>query len=50
MSSGKEVPIPTIKTPITNDGNPKNAPIVTADFVKNFAESKSPRRASINIK
>ena len=50
MSSGKEVPIPIIKTPITKVGNPKYAPIVTADFVKNLAESKSPERASINIK
>jgi hypothetical protein len=50
MSSGKEVPIPTIKTPITKVGNPKNLPIVSADFVKNLAESKSANSASMKIK
>ena len=50
ISSGNEVPIPTINTPITKVGKPKYVPIVSADLVKNFAENKSPKSASINIK
>ncbi len=47
ISSGSEVPIPTINTPITKVGKPKYFPIVSAAIVKYFAASKSPESAAI---
>lgn len=49
INSGKDVPIPTIKTPMTKLGKLKYFPIVSADFVKNLADFKSPISASINM-
>jgi hypothetical protein len=50
INSGSDVPIPTIKTPTTNDGSFKYFPKFSAADVKNLAAVKSTRRAIMNMK
>lgn len=50
ISSGKDVPIPTINTPITNEGSFSHEPIISADFVKKFAEISKAANEAMKIK
>jgi hypothetical protein len=49
INSGSEVPIPTIKTPTTNEGSLKNLPRVSADWVKNLAAINNASNENIKI-